>query len=599
MLKITGNSKLSILDTIQQESITDAFNLLVHKNDTDVFTITSRTQLNSDTKVGYLNHIISIEGIQHGFYNSLTQFGERLSNEQVYTAFEHLNIELITKSGEYVYLYNHKPFTAKINLKSSIFTLEIIHDAPFLHTTWDYSKGQRASSAAPIFSKGTNYEATFIIQKSNTRLLNCIPSYYPKTNKACFILTDHCDFDTTEKLNVFLYGDGKNGWLNKNIKITKGVFRYGPKKGEPRKSDDLEQPDYKNLIDKLHQDGSEICPHALKHSGQISGAEFNEGVAYLNTEYQPKSWIDHGSYLHYCYSQNGHLNPEYRTTKVLVENGYNNLWSFHDIALDPSLSLNYFHKQKYSKLNGVMYIIKHLIHFNFLFAAHYFRSFIHKSFGKSIVTDFLNYFFACSKIIFRSKKKNIKIIKEFLTKLSKFNEFRTSVSEPFTLMELNKFLPPVFTLNYQTINNWNGELLFFNTIETTHTKDIYTKKLLDNLINDKGLHLGHTYILNSLTYINGIFDSDSKTLKLSKEWIEFTEYLSFKVKNNEIWNPNMSEFVERMKLVLNVEYYLSENSVKLINKNNYPIDDFKLIQQNGNELIVNLPSNSVITVKYI
>lgn len=598
MYNVTEKLELKPNELPELKSENNFFNLTSEDLQEGLYRLTSSAIIEEAAQIEKLCHTIMISDIVTVNYFNYKQELQELNDSVILTAYEFIHLELVTKTGEYIYLYNHKPFTAEVKLEYNTLKFEIIHDAPFLHTTWDYSKGQRASSAAPIYPKGTKFEASFLIQTSKTKMEVCIPSYYPAENKACFILTDHCDFDTTEKLNLFLNGNNNNGWLQKNLKITKGVFRYGPKIGETRKSDDLEVESYKLLATMLHNDGSEICPHALKHSEQISGSEFNEGLEYLKTNFKPQTWIDHGSYLKYCYSQNGHLNLEYQTTNALEKNEYNNLWSFHDIALDPSLSLNYFHPTKYSKLNGIRFIIKHILKFNFLFGAHYLRSFIHKSFEKSLVVDYLNYFFACSKIIFRSPKKDIKVLKEFFRRLGKFKEFRTTVAEPFTLNQLNKYLPPIFTVNYQTINNWKGELLFFNTIETTHTKDIYTAKLLDQLIEDRGLHLGHTYILNSLPYINGIFDNNSKKLSLSSEWIDFTSYLSQKVRQNKIWNPNMGEFINRIKLVLNVNYYLVPDGVKVVNTNNLPILGFKLILKNNRELIADIPANSSIILNY-
>jgi hypothetical protein len=597
MINIKNESSL-YFDNVPKIQSTDSYfeTEIEDKNAEGVYKISTKYTVEQDTQIERLVHALSIDEISEVYILTNKNSKLKLITKSVISSYEFLHLELLTKTGSYVYIYNHKPFTAQLTHNSGTFIIEIIHDAPFLHTTWDYANGQRESTANPVFSKGTKFEASFIIQKSKHRLISFLPSFYPNKIKACFILTDHCDFDTVEKLDLFLNGNNNDGWLNKSLKITKGVFRYAPTDNEVRKSDDLENSEYKKLINKLQQDGSEIAPHALKHSGQIDKEMFLSGLKYLAAEYDCKTWIDHGHYIKYCYSQGGQLNPEYKTLDTLINLNYTSLWSYHDVALDPTLSLNYFEPKKFSKLNGLGLILKHLLKFNLLYSAHYLRSFVHKTQEKSLLTDFLNYFFACSKIILIKRKINLKLIKEFIVQLSKFKQFRSNVNLPFTLKEVNKYLPPIFTANHQTINNWKNELLFFNTIETTHNKDIYTRKQLDKLISSRGLHIGHTYILNSLPYLNGIFDIKKNKLKLSKEWIEFTNYLSEKIKANEIWNPNMSEFVERIKSILDVEYYLTEDGLKAINNSDKNINELKFFQSNESELIFNIPANTEIKI---
>src|SRR4030095_6638374 len=110
---------------------------------------------------------------------------------------------------------------------------------------------------------------------------------------------------------VFLHGNNNDGWLGRGLKISKGVFTLGPRPGEPVKNSSLEDEEYFSLIKTLFSDGSEIVPHALKSKGQLSRDEFMGAMNKLSALFHPRTWIDHGSYLKYCYSQGAKENPNY------------------------------------------------------------------------------------------------------------------------------------------------------------------------------------------------------------------------------------------------------------------------------------------------
>ena len=185
-------------------------------------------------------------------------------------------LEITTSSRKLIYSLK-KAYSFNFKHTSRTIDINIIIDAPFLHPAWDYSKGQRFSTANPIVNKNRYYKIDFdLIEIKKEKRIVAIKKFpYPNGYKSAFILTDHCDFDTTEKLKIFLYGNNNNGWLNRGLKITKGVFALGPIEGETKKSDSLESEIYSSLIDELYNDGSEIVHHALKHSGQLTKEVFN------------------------------------------------------------------------------------------------------------------------------------------------------------------------------------------------------------------------------------------------------------------------------------------------------------------------------------
>jgi len=150
---------------------------------------------------------------------------------------------------------------------------------------------------------------------------------------------------------------------------------------------------------------------------------------------------------------------------------------------------------------------------------------------------------------------------------------------PYSNEDLLKYSEPVFLEERRPLAQYKeGDLLMFSTFETTHVQDIYNKKALDTLIEEYGLHIGHTYILNDLPYLSGIFTKEKGQLRLSNKWIKFTEDLSKYVQEEKIWNPNMGEFIQRLKSIANIEFrWISTRNFFIQNKNNYNVPDFTFI----------------------
>jgi hypothetical protein len=67
---------------------------------------------------------------------------------------------------------------------------------------------------------------------------------------------------------------------------------------------------------------------------------------------------------------------------------------------------------------------------------------------------------------------------------------------PFSKKELISFSSFLYTENGKPLHQHNeNDLLMFSTQEVTQIDEIYSRKALDNLIAQKGLHSRHCYIL--------------------------------------------------------------------------------------------------------
>lgn len=176
---------------------------------------------------------------------------------------------IVTSKCHYLF-YADRNYPVEINkLSDSEISVKFILEAPFIHPSWDFIGGVKKSAANRIQKAGTVYSCNFKITRSvlDDILIPVMPMLYPYANKCAFILTDHCDFDTVEKLKVFLYGDSNNGWLGKGLKITKGVFLLSSGNAENDNNGSIENKEYRSLIEDLKKDGSEIVPHAFKSRG--------------------------------------------------------------------------------------------------------------------------------------------------------------------------------------------------------------------------------------------------------------------------------------------------------------------------------------------
>ncbi len=458
--------------------------------------------------------------------------------------------------GEELLIKNSTKFLShKITPAADHFELEVFLDAAGLHPQVNYEKSITKSSASPLVKTGRKYVAGFCIVKPTSAqypILNRFPNGY----QSAFVLTDHCDFDTVINLKKFTgsYTD-KDSWMNSGLKITKGVFQNAShKKGFMAAT--MAIPEYKTIIDELYKNGNEIAPHALNQSGQVSYEQFINSLDTLKEAYTCRSWIEHGNYLSYSYYMGGKDN-EYKLTQQLNERGYNNIWSYYDVSVSPFSSINLFEDTMNSAVTDTKIIFKKLLKGQFLFSFHIFRSyFTRHNNGQKYIAFLLGIFSKSRQMLMSVIKRHQvkKSLKQLLKALAGKDNKRVYTYVPFTKEEINHFSPVFFSeANGSLAQVQPNDILMFTTQEVVHTSDIYTPAALAALVKEKGLHIGHTYILNQLPYINGIFTKDGS---LKKEWTVFTERLKELAATKAIWNCNMGELTAYIKTLslLDISY---------------------------------------------
>jgi len=291
------------------------------------------------------------------------------------------------KTFELRSLRGYHSYSIKRNGNRVSITYFIDHAA--LHPKWNFINDVMVSDAVTELPVGFEYQIDFLLFETDSLIeeFPVTPGRFPSAMEACFCITDHCDFDSTEKLELFLNGDSNdNGWLGKGLRMTKGAFSLASKPWHRPEVVSLEDKEYSIAIKKLYEDGSEIAPHGLQDSAslEINPNLFSSTLSRFSAEWHPGTWIDHGKYFEYSYLKGGDKN-DYMLLEELEKSGIKLLWSYHDISSDASSGLNLIAPKSNDAITITKIILYHLFALRIPIALHFFRSFLRKRCSKSRV----------------------------------------------------------------------------------------------------------------------------------------------------------------------------------------------------------------------
>lgn len=156
---------------------------------------------------------------------------------------------------------------------------------------------------------------------------------YPGGARAAICLTDHADFDTAANLEPLVEVFGRT-----EFRFTKSVFpRSQPKraKNEPG----LDTPAYAKLVDRLHEQGTEIAFHGFGPRVEAPSVPECFRRAKGMDRYGPVTWIDHGTGS-YLFSRTGRLPDGTPLVAFLNDFGITNYWSYFDVCKNPFRDLS-------------------------------------------------------------------------------------------------------------------------------------------------------------------------------------------------------------------------------------------------------------------
>jgi hypothetical protein len=430
-------------------------------------------------------------------------------------------------------------------------SLALLFDAAALHPRWSFAAGHH-SEAAPVRHPGEQFMLRLALGpvEGADRLLPVVAARWPRAAEATFVLTDHCDFDTVDRLAAFM-DVGTAGWCGRGLALTKGVFTLPSAARGRSPVPTLEDREYARLIHRLRDDGSEIAPHGLNESGNIDRERFQRALDTIVSEFSPRTWIDHGLSLRYCYTMGGANPNTYDLLGALRHADFACLWAYHDVGMAMASALDQLasHPARATALGPLL--IEHLRNREPLVAAHYLRSIVLGSAtGRGRLRIAAGHGFSAA----RALAVGLGAKGELSAHLqSSGRALRSAVRAllgdapaprpPHSPLELRDAAPALYPERAVPAHEMRADdLLLFTTQEAVHPADAYTPEAIDALLDTRGLHIGHCYLLNRLPYLAGVFEA--KAPRLSRAWLTFLDTLASRVQAGRIWNPTMGELAQ-------------------------------------------------------
>ncbi len=301
-------------------------------------------------------------------------------------------------------------------------------------------------------------------------------------------------------------------------------------------------------------------------------------------EFAPRTWIDHGLSIAYCYYAGGATS--YALLDALRSHGFTTLWAYHDVPFEASSSLNLLAPVSHDVRPTVRQAARHARRGEMLVAAHYLRTALRSHtkgpFGEAVggaLTAARGFYMD----LHRRQPLGASLRKtahEYAKVVRRLREGAAAgETEPYTRRELVSFAPSVYLERAVPFSQTTpDDLLLFASLEVLHVRDAYTVGALDRLISERGMHVGHVYLMNCLPYIAGVFRNDGATQRLSHEWITFLDALGALVRDGRIWNPVASELAEWTRAMQLVSVSpVGDGAVEIHNPLPHPVRDLTLL----------------------
>jgi hypothetical protein len=437
-------------------------------------------------------------------------------------------------------------------------------DAAALHPRWSFQDGVPVSTAAPLRRPGDSFAVSLLLRRAaQPGEPPVIAARFPAGHEAAFVLTDHPDFDTVERLALFLKGErGRAGWSGRGLRLTKGVFAIPSDPAPARPAPTLADAEYRRLIASLHDDGSEIAPHGVNEWGNVSPDAFRRALEEVARTYAPRTWIDHGTTLAYCYTMGGAIDPAYDLLRELERHGFTALWAYHDVpAVVPSLDM--LSADGLGLRAAAFRSVQHLAQGHVLVPMHYLRSVLRLGLPGTVGLTVAVGLSAARAVYMAARKAQP--VGESLrrarggvaTALAALRRNRVRTAAPYSRDEVRALGPVLYPERGVPLREGRaGDLYLFATVEVLHVRDEYTPGALAELVRRRGLHIAHCYLLNELPYIAGIFSSrDGARPSLAREWLDFLDALTAGVAAQSVWNPTMGELTEWLTAAQRIALY--------------------------------------------
>jgi hypothetical protein len=457
--------------------------------------------------------------------------------------------------------------------------IQIELDVAALHPRWSFAEGVGAvSTASPTRAVSWRVAVPLLLlERTSLSATPAVSGRFPGGAEAALTITDHCDFDAVESFRVFLGNErGGRGWLGRGLRFTKGVFTIESRSGPRAPAPTLQDREYRGLVERLRDDGSEIAPHGVNERGNVEPARFLAALDEIATDFSPRTWIDHGSTLHYCYSMGGAENPDYRLLHELRGRGIDCLWSYHDAPASAIGSLNLLAPSSSDLTKLAWQMGKHVLRGNHLVAARYGRSALLERTTGSVQRRLGRALSAARRRYVEGTENGQSALRAaagipwaVLTQPPPRGAPKSAADSdhrmPFSRNDVLDLAPTIYPERAVSLSQMEpDDTLLFATLEVLHTEDAYIREAIERLIDERGLHIAHSYLLNRLPYIAGIFSSPGAE-SLSSSWIEALQNIEEAVASRRLWNPPVGELAEWARAAQQVEVRIASDHALVLN----------------------------------
>jgi hypothetical protein len=370
-------------------------------------------------------------------------------------------------------------------------------------------------------------------------------SKIPFVGIACF--TDHCDFDTPENLvkqRLF--------FKENNIKVTKGFFLNHFSKREDNAS--FQNQSHELMLWK--NDQHELCYHSLSQSIKSKEESLLDFKSFSQT-LEAETWIDHGYQPYNLSMYKKEAIDERLFLQTLIDNNITILWNYIDSGTATDKVLN--------QLNTNCFTLKSF--YNGL-KNHTFKTKI-----ALIIKNAIVHYYADEKLIkaYSNLAASFKKMMKARTFPSGIHFCKKVAQVAFPLMKLLVFWNWVSQKKYPLARYQNlffkhkigdHSFIIFQTIELLDFINALNPSSIQELIQQKGVFIGHTYFSVPMEYHKGkIFDKNGEVNP--KVRANFNE-LGKQIRANTLWNPTLIELVQHWLAYQETEVAIDGNGTMIV-----------------------------------
>lgn len=415
-------------------------------------------------------------------------------------------------------------------------TIEWVLEAKELTPLFKYDlKGKRTFNDS--FRMETYHLGLLFSKKEVPEFSRSRPPFKPII---CF--TDHCDFDTNESLRKQL-----SFFKNYNITVSKGFFLNHYSKRKDNSSYERE-PD---LIKSFKNEGHEVFFHAFTQSLRENSEAIHE---FTHSESPPeldiKTYVDHGYQIYNFTKKHETGLKEEEWSEIMSNKGVKNLWTY----LDSGTAM----KGVCNQLNQSHFTLSNLIKYNGIDLKKIIRT---ELFFRGNENSLLEY----RRLAEKAKElKNRKSFASVFSLLNSIKKVSSHLIHSFIFRRNETFKYAQFTPWIFQSRIGGKTYSFFQTIEVTNFEETFSKQNIDTLKKESGLLIAHCYFASPLAHQKGrLFDGNEISTKNHQNF----EYIKEQVLSGNIWNPTISELIDYVNDLNNLEFSWDAEHQKIISNN--------------------------------